>query len=133
MKIVVDTAETFSYVVSIKTTGDNAMAKITLATLKSFVRKNEGKLFIECCSSFDGMTDCVETNHDAEFKPAQKMYYKDGRPFVALEGQFDNTLGYDGIWLVGGSRDYIKPYSENGFTGFNVYNCCGEFNIVVKD
>jgi hypothetical protein len=39
--------------------------KITLATLKSFVKKAP-KLYVENLSSFNGMTDCVETLEDTK-------------------------------------------------------------------
>ena len=67
------------------------MSKITLSTFKSFIRKNEGKLFIKCKSSFDGMTDCVEQNSNATFRPIQKLERKG--PFVRSEHSFDNSLG----------------------------------------
>lgn len=101
------------------------MKKPTLATLKSFIRKNEANLMIRCDSSFDGMTDCVETSENPQFCPLVKL--NNGC-------QSEHTLGFgngSGVWLVGSSRDYIKPYSENGMTGFEVYNCCGRFVLAV--
>jgi len=82
------------------------MKKITKATFKSFIKKNEGKLFIQCVSSFDGIFDGVEYVHD--------------------------TLGYNGIWLVGGSRDYFTAFDNGDFTGYEVYNCCGSFIIATQ-
>lgn len=99
--------------------------KITMATIKSFVRKNEGSLFVSHGYSFDGMTDCCQPSRDKSIKP--------------LEGSFDNnepTLGFPALWFVGGSRDKFAPQEieSNGvkYTGFEVYNCCACFTILVK-
>ena len=76
------------------------MSKITKATFKSFLRKNEGRLFIKCKSSFDGMTDSVETSRNQAYRPLVKLARDPARPFVS---QSDNTLCYgigSGIWLV---------------------------------
>lgn len=105
------------------------MKKPTKATFKSFIRKNEGKLLIKCQSSFDGMTDCVEQNHSAAFRPIRKQ--EQNGPFIS-QTISENTLGYNGIWLVGGGRDYFKEYSENGLIGYEVYNSCGNFYVAVE-
>ena len=96
------------------------MTKITKATLKSFVRKNANKLFINVKSSFDGQVDGCEPCH-AGFQPAVRSEIHEG-----------HTLGYKGIWLVSGSRDYFRPYNENGFEGIEVSNCCGYFIVAIK-
>jgi hypothetical protein len=31
-----------------------------------------------------------------------------------------------GVWFVGSSRDYIREIPN----GYNVYNCCGKFNLI---
>lgn len=95
--------------------------KITLATLKSFVRKNLPVMFICKRASFDGMTDCVEYDSNATFQPA-----KEGASYP------ENTLGIAGVWLVGSSRDHISRYEAPGWEGFEVYNCCGTFVVAVK-
>ena len=97
------------------------MKKPTLATLKSFVAKNRGALLIKCESSFDAMTDSTVYNHGAAFNPAQ-----------TTDRFLNNTLGVNGIWLVGRSRDYIQPISRDGFVGYAVSNCCGSFEVAVK-
>lgn len=96
------------------------MAKITLATLKSFVKKNEGKLFVSVSSRFDSMSDGVRSVV-GNFAPAQKA-----------DRVWSNNLGYADIWLVGGSRDFFKAYDDGEFIGFLVYNCCGSFTVAVK-
>ena len=40
------------------------MKKITLATLKTFIRKNQDNLYIKVKSSFDSNTDCVMSTED---------------------------------------------------------------------
>ena len=105
--------------------------KPTLATLKAFIRKNEANLFIKCHSSFDGMTDSVEQNRNADYRPITKLEQR--CPFVRHPDSFDNTLGFNGVWLVGQSRDYIKAINEEGFTGFEVYNCCGSWTVAIRD
>lgn len=98
------------------------MAKITKATFKSFIRKNEGKLFIKNISEFSGMTDSVEYSQDpswSQLLPADRYH--------------DNNLGYQGIWLVGSSGNLFNEYNKGGYTGIEVYNCCGTFIIATKN
>jgi len=93
--------------------------KTTLATVKSFIRKNPDTLLINVKSAFDGMTDCCQPEH-AGFTKAQPETQNQR-----------NTLGVCGAWFVGGSRDYFTPYNVNGLTGFEVSNCCGHFILAV--
>ena len=96
--------------------------KTTLATIKSFVRKNEGNLFINCKSSFDGMVDCVMPVNGGFAKAT-----KDNDSFYNA-----HTLGIKGTWFVGGSRDYFREYDADGMKGFEISNCCGHFILAVK-
>ena len=108
------------------------MSKITKSTVKSFLRKNEGKLFIKCKSSFNAMTDGVEASRNQAYRPLVKIQRDPARSFVS---ESDNTLGYgigSGVWLVGDSRDYFRAISEAGFEGYEVYNSCGCFIVAVK-
>ena len=94
--------------------------KTTKATIKSFVRKNNGNLFINVRYSFDGMVDGCTTRNDG---------------FVKVESttdHTDHTLGVVGAWLVNGSRDYFTPYNKNGYIGYEISNCCGNFILAVK-
>ena len=95
--------------------------KITLATFKSWIRKNPNFL-IMCKSSFDGMIDGISYDSSAEFKPAESAAFP-----------CNNNLGFSGIWLVFGSRDSFEAYDNNGFVGIEVYNCCGSFVVAVKE
>ena len=92
---------------------NNKGAKITLATLKSFLNKNENNIFIKVVSSFDGMTDCVERVED-EFTKVTRS-----------ESPKDYNLGFSGLYLVGQSRDTIRHFENDNFIGFDVYNSCG--------
>ena len=98
------------------------MKKITLTTVKSFIKKNRANLLINCQSHFDGMTDCVMPV-ESQFTPALAP---------DADRNFDNCLGIHGAWFVFGSRDYFTPYSKDGFEGIRVSNCCGAFILAVK-
>jgi hypothetical protein len=99
--------------------------KITLATLKSFIKKNQGKLFINVKSSFDGMIDGCASHYDGFVKAE-----KDKTQSVNSD-YHDRTQGIKGCWLVGGSRDYFKPYNDLRFEGIEVSNSCGHFIIAI--
>jgi len=92
------------------------MRKPTLATLKSFIKRNDKNLYIKVKSSFDGMVDCVMPVED-EFRKVES---------INMENKY--TLGIQGAWLVGGSRNYIKAIED----GYEVYNCCGTWQIITK-
>lgn len=100
--------------------------RITLATLKSFIKKNAGELYINVHSSFDGMTDGIERLNGGWQKATKDTTQSKNSDYN------DNTLGIKGVWLVGGSRDYFRPFNENGFTGINAYNSCGSFTAAIK-
>lgn len=95
------------------------MSKITKATFKSFLRKNESKVLVKVGSSFDPMVDCVMPVAD-KFEPAREANYP-----------CENNLGLAGVWLVGGSRDYFTEYVKDGLVGIRVSNCCGAFVVAV--
>ena len=96
------------------------MSKITRATFKSFLRKNQGNLFINIQSRFDGMTDMVESRNGG-FVPA-----------TSADWHTDSNCGIQGACLVGGSRNLFSLYENNGFHGIEVYNCCGQFVVATK-
>ena len=96
--------------------------KPTLATVKSFIRRNAGNLYIKCTSRFDGMVDGVEFNKDAQWQKAE------------LDSNMaENTLGIRGAWFVRQSRDSISPKVDGAFVGYHVYNCCGSFDIGIME
>ncbi len=94
--------------------------RITLATIKAFIRKAGADLHIACGSKFDGMVDCVMPTGDKSFGPALPAEYK-----------HENNLGIAGVWFVFGSRDYFTAFERDGFRGFHVSNCCGSFDVAV--
>jgi len=95
------------------------MTKPTVATLKSFIRKNRANLFIKHKSQFDGMCDGVVYDPNAAFKPA-----------LTVSSCIKNTLGIHGVWVVG--RDLISAFEADGFKGYDVYNCTGSFVLAVR-
>ena len=97
------------------------MKRVTLATIKSFIRKNEGKLYIKNKSSFDGMIDgCVQHN-GARLDIATKT-----NAFP------ENTLGVSGAWFVRGGNDYFTAFNDGFFQGYEISNCCGRFLLAVQ-
>ncbi len=97
------------------------MARTTIATIKKFIRTNHGNLFIKVRSSFNGMTDGVDSCEDKGFSVA-----------APTDRNLSNTLGVTGAWFVGRSRDYFTPYDDGTLVGYEVYNCCGTFILAVK-
>lgn len=96
------------------------MSKITKATFKSFLKKNQGNVHIHVGSRFDGMYDCVMPTESSAWAPLESS-----------SNPHENNLGYVGIWLVGGSRNSFEPIQKDGFKGIRVYNCCGSFTVGV--
>lgn len=97
------------------------MKKITLATVKSFIRKNPN-LYINCKSKFDGMVDCVMPCNNQGFEPIEP----DPRGFCR------NTLDIKGAWFVLGGGDRFYPHEDDNFEGIEVYNCCGSFILATR-
>lgn len=99
--------------------------KFTKASLKAWVRKNSDNLYIKLVSKFDGMYDMVVDVDNGGFKK------------VPVVGDVDDrsTMGVQGAYFTGGGRhgDSITPYEKDGFKGYNIYNCCGEFILAVKE
>ena len=96
------------------------MKKTTRATLKAFIRNNLDRLHIRVDACFNGMTDCREATGATGFSKA-----------LPTDCHVANTLGVEGAWFVGGSRDYFRTYEDENFTGYSVINCCGGFVLAV--
>lgn len=95
--------------------------KFTLASAKSFIKKNAETLLIKVSSDFNGMTDSVENNYKAEFVKAEKGSFDNG-----------NNLGFRDIWFVLGSRDSLTAkYVNDVLVGFICYNCCGSWEVKI--
>lgn len=97
------------------------MAKVTIATVKSFIKKNRISLLISQKSDFDSSVDGVRNCADTGFSPA-----------LDADNKISNNFGIAGVWFVGGSRDYCSVYDQDGIKGFSVYNSCGSFVLGVK-
>ena len=94
--------------------------KITLATVKSFAKRNSTKLYIKSNSSFDGMVDCV-TSINSTFKLTE----------VTTEKGYFKT-GIQGFYTVGSGGDYFTIYETEKFIGISVQNSCGSDTIAIK-
>ena len=94
--------------------------KITKATFKSFIKKNEGKLHIDVESSFDGTIDGLRHN-DEGFSPV-----------VATYQSIEHTYGIAGAWLVGRGNDYFREFDTAGYAGIHIHNACGSFTVAIK-
>ena len=94
--------------------------KITLATVKKFIKENFKDLYINNTSTFDGMTDGSRSLNEG-FKKAERT-----------EENINNTLGVKFAWFVGSGRNYFSYFEENGFLGIRVYNSCDSFKLGIK-
>jgi hypothetical protein len=94
--------------------------KTTLATIKSFIRKNRPALLIKVRAKFDGMTDGLEWNREAEFCPA-----------LATARHPEHSLGIHGAWFVLGGGDRFTAFETETLIGYEIANCCGYFTIAV--
>lgn len=103
-------------------TTTTANKRITLATIKKFIRDNKQNLYALCQSSFDGMTDCVESRKEGWVKV-------DG---AKIDFSKEQNLGIAPIWFVRESRDNFEIYDENGMKGYRIFNSCGSSVIAVK-
>lgn len=103
-------------------TNSTQTKKVTLATVKSFIKKNINDLYIRMDSRFDGMVDCVMPNSEANFSKVDPTKLDFSKPDFGLEG----------FWHVGQSSDYFEFFQENNMTGFKVSNCCGSSILAIK-
>lgn len=95
--------------------------KITATTFKAFIEKNRENLFVRVRSAFDGMTDGCEACSNI-WEPAKASN---------LKNSDSHTVGVQGVWLVGQSRDSFTAKIENAMIVISVYNCCGAFAVGV--
>lgn len=98
-----------------------ATKKITLATVKSFIRRNRSSLLISVSSRYDGMQDGVRSTGDNGFSPA-----------IDADSYHSNNHGIQGVWFVGGSRDFCSRFENETHEGYYVGNCCGSFTLAVR-
>ena len=119
-----DKQDTVSYTIGMDnemTNTNEQQKRVTRATIKAFLRRNNGRVFIKNDSDFDGSVDCV--------MPCSGKWRK-AKPTERLP---ENTLGMHGAWFVGRSNDWFSRYSADGFTGYSISNCCGSFVIATAD
>ena len=96
--------------------------KVTLATVKSFITRNLSSIQLKTLSRFDGMCDGVRSVDDAAFR----------KPDVSKFNKADAAqMGISGVWFVRDSRDYFTKIDTPEWTGYEVYNCCGTWQVVV--
>jgi len=94
--------------------------KITMATVKSFIRKNRYALRISSRTQFDGMCDGIMPTADQSFVRAYET-----------DTHMDATLGVQGAWFTN-SKNYLQRFEEAGMIGFRIQNCCGSFDLAVE-
>lgn len=99
--------------------------KITLATLKSFARRNADKIYYKELSRFDGMSDMVENNDNPEWKKSEII------PMNTKNSNYYYRSGILGIYTVG-CRDYFELYEDDTYFGIEVWNSCGSSILAVK-
>lgn len=92
--------------------------KITLATLKSFIKQDT--IFLKVRNSFNGMIDGLS--------PGTNIF----EIIKTTNSNVSNTLGIIGVWCVGSSRDYFTYFNDGTFEGIEVYNSCGCFVLAKK-
>jgi hypothetical protein len=89
------------------TANDLKNKKITLTTLKSFIKKNS-ELYVSVQSQFDSMVDGVRPIN-LPIKQVTK----------------NNAIGIDGVWVTDGSKNYFSFAENEIYFGIKVSNCCG--------
>ena len=95
-----------------------ANKNITAITVRSFVKRNEGKVFIKKTAEFDGMTDCVEQIVDNWHEADYCLDIRRG-------------IGLQGVYIIDG-RTYYYPYEDSEFVGYRYSNCVESGMIAVK-
>lgn len=93
--------------------------KITKATLKSFIKKNLNNILVGYKSSFNSMSDMIEETK-CNFSKLNIDKYDEKKSTLGL---FNLHLHVD--------RLYIENFETSEYKGYNVYSCCGEYNIVI--
>ena len=91
---------------------------ITAITVRSFVKRNEGKVFIKKTAEFDGMTDCIEQISDNWHEAEYCLDIRRG-------------IGLQGVYIVDG-RTYYFAYEDSEFVGYRYSNCVERGIIAVK-
>lgn len=91
---------------------------ITAITVRSFVKRNEGKVFFKKTAEFDGMTDCIEQISDNWHEAEYCLDIRRG-------------IGLQGVYIIDG-RTYYYAYEDSEFVGYCYSNCVERGIIAVK-
>lgn len=99
--------------------------KVTLATVKAFIKNNSNNLYAKTKSSFDGMTDCVQNVEGACYEKVDP---------TSINMKDECRLGISQLWFVRGSRDNFRVIEDAKVFGYEINNSCGTSMIVkIKD
>jgi hypothetical protein len=93
--------------------------KITRTTLKSFIEKAAGELY-------------VNINHGG-FVKAKHLNLNDKSDVSYVTNK--RTLGIVGLYLTGGKtscKDWFYAYEDDTYKGFKYRNCCGSGIIAIR-
>ena len=102
--------------------------KLTVASVKSFIRKNREYLLVETKSHFDGMQDMVAECEGGFCEATARSYYdRETGKEVEVSKDCKNTLGIRGVWFCG--RDWVSRFETELVEGFEVSNCCGTWRV----
>jgi hypothetical protein len=93
----------------------------TKTNFKSFIKKNATNLLVKVNAEFDSMSDCVRTT-DGAWRMVDQSAIEPGKPY---------TMGIEGVWLVGGGRDWFEHYETAAVIGIRGFNCCGSFTVAI--
>jgi hypothetical protein len=110
-----------------------AAKRITIATVKSFIRKNRERLLINVSSRFDGMQDMAVDTGMNGFAPirAETRFCHDTRQYVETSHDNASTMGISGVWFVGSGNNWCNAFETETHRGFTVDNCCGSWTVAV--
>lgn len=97
-----------------------ATKKLTIATVKAFIRKNLSKLLIEVRYDFDGMSDCVHSTGSKGFVPAS----------ASSNPHEKYNMGINGVWFTSG-RNGVNRVETATHIGYEVGNSCGLWTVAV--
>ena len=95
-----------------------ANKNITAITVRSFVKRNEGKVFFKKTAEFDGMTDCIEQIADNWHEAEYCLDIRRG-------------IGVRNAYIIDG-RTYYYAYEDSEFVGYRYSNCVERGIIAVK-
>ena len=113
------------------TTTTMTVKKITIATVKSFIRRNRSTLLVRVKSAFDGRQDGVRDHAASAYAPAAccETYCHETGRYVPASADSRDTMGIMGVWFTG--RDSCRPIETETVRGYEVYNCCGTWSVAV--